>query len=339
MTTPTEPSVLKAEAAALWEQDIAGHPDEDNLRRRDVVGNLLSPAIDAWLAASPGREQILAATRVGWDYGYSRNVPRGVALAAGAVRDGLSQIREQRDPQMRDVVFRRAARDVGLDPDDHEDLRLHALFDSLAFAGVISYGNTNGRELDDLATVIDIAADVLTGDMSAPAISSLARYDPGFPHQLGDDVVDVVRDDPREVQRVIAAASVGWRAGLATAEDVGTVYAVHHIAMLAEQEPDLRMGARTPAEWAHDLAASASDRLHQRLGDTAARQAIATAESEARRPGTATPVQDTADHSGVGRAGAAFPKLTSVQPQTTATAAAPFSTEANARSSQQHRSR
>lgn len=141
MTTPTEPSILKAEAAALWEQDIAGHPNEDNMRKRYVVGKLLSPAIDAWHTASPGREQILAATRVGWHYGYSRNVPLGIALTAGEVHDRLSQIREQRDPQMRDVVFRRAAHDVGLDPDDHEDLRLHALSDSLAFAGVISYGN------------------------------------------------------------------------------------------------------------------------------------------------------------------------------------------------------
>ena len=87
MTTPTEPSVLKAAANAPWEQGITGHPNDDDMRKRDVVGGLVSPAIGAWCAASAGRGRILAIHHSGHDRRTDRR-PQGIDWGPSVAEPG-----------------------------------------------------------------------------------------------------------------------------------------------------------------------------------------------------------------------------------------------------------
>ncbi len=323
MTTPTSNSDLKARTAELWREAIVGHPNEGALLRGDVLGRVLDPAVDAWQDAPAGDQQVLAAATVGWQFGYRHNVQTGIERAATTVADDLRQARDRNAARPAGATaLASAARQVGLDPDDpNHDLQLHALADALALSGV-DLAERDRRQGRDLTKIMQIAARVARPTETAPA-----RRDMALPGLLADDVLaaDRAATPAEPARRLFAAVGLGWQAGIVIGEDVGAVYAVHRIAATAANDPGLRFGRMTPAQWTEHTLGPVKARLEQRLGPQAGQVWAEAAHAASQDPATAPGPAPSSDHTTRPRVGNAFGPLTAVAPASAGPADQPAS--------------
>ncbi len=312
MTTPASNADLKARAVDLWRDAISGHPNEDALRRGDLLGRVIEPAVDAWQQASPGDQQMLAAATVGWRFGYQLNVQAGIERAASTVADDLRQARDRiASHRAGTAALTSAARQVGLDPDDpNYDLKLHALADALALSGVDLAAQDRQRRRD-LTKIVQIAREVARSAHAAPV-----RREPALPDTIAADVLATERATaPVEpVRRLFGALGLGWHAGMVIGEDVGAVYAVHRIAAVTAQTPRLRVGPMTPAQWTKHALRPVRSRLEQRLGAQAADRLWTDAVRATRDPSMAYGSAPRLDDLTRSPVGSAFGPLTTVDP-------------------------